>query len=212
MNMRLEMADHTGTHLDGLNHVSIGNRLYNGYTVDETLGVFGTSKLGMEKTPPIFTRGVLVDVATSKRVTTLDSGYSITSNDIKSALKEKNAEIRKGDAVLVATGWDRLWMSNNQKFNSPCPGIDLSAARWIAERGASIVGSDTWQVEVVPLTKSRELAPIHQFLLTKNGIRLIENLKLEELQRDGVTEFLFVCLPLRIKGGSGSPVTPLAVT
>jgi len=56
MNTRLEMADHTGTHIDGLNHISIGERLYNGHVSEEIMGTFGTEKLGIEKTPPIFTR------------------------------------------------------------------------------------------------------------------------------------------------------------
>jgi kynurenine formamidase len=212
MNTRLEMADHTGTHIDSLNHVSIGERVYNGVIAEEIVGTFGSTKLGIEKTPPIFTKGILMDVAMSKGVQVLDPGYAISAKDLKDSLRTKNLELEKGDAVLVHTGWAKHWMTDNKKFLGPVPGIDLSAAEWLADQGAAVVGADTWNVEVDPSEDLRGADAVHQHLLTKNGIRLIENLSLEELSRDCVSEFLFVCLPLRLKGGSGSPITPIAVT
>ena len=211
MNVRLEMADHTGTHMDGLNHISISDRLYNGHKSEEVTGTFGTSKLGVEKTPPIFTRGVLVDVAAYKGVEKLEGGYAITEDDIESALRKEGLTLRQGDVLLVATGAGSLWMSNNDKYSGPCPGIGMAAAHWIASRGTVMVGADTWNVEVDPCEKKGESEAVHQFLLTKNGIRLIENMNLEELRRDKVKEFLFVCLPLKVKGGTASPVSPIAV-
>jgi len=212
MNTRLEMADHTGTHIDGLNHISIGERLYNGYFSEEITGTFGTSKLGIEKTPPIFTRGILIDVAAFSRVPSLDGGYAINVKEIRSCLESAHLSVKSGDAVLVRTGWGRYWMSNNAKFLGPVPGIDLSAAEWLEREGAVVVGSDTWNVEVDPATPMKGADAVHQHLITKSGVRMIENMYLEELSNDKVGEFLFVCLPLRIKGGTGSPVTPLAVT
>jgi kynurenine formamidase len=211
MNTRLEMSDHTGTHLDGLNHISISERLYNGYDADTLTGAAGTSKLGMEKTPPIVTRGILVDVATHKGVKVLKAGESVTAKDLKDALAEEGVGLKRGDAVLVATGWGRLWMQNNRKYSNSCPGIDLSAAEWLAEEGIVIFGADTWNGEVDPTKVQRGADRVHQHLLVKNGIRIIENMYLEELQRDKVTEFLFVCLPLRLKGATASPVTPIAI-
>lgn len=102
-------------------------------------------------------------------------------------------------------------MKDNAKFLGPVPGIDLSAAEFFEREGASIVGSDTWNVEVDPAVPMRGADAVHQHLITKSGIRMIENLYLEGLSKDNVKEFLFVCLPLRIKGGSGSPVSPIAV-
>jgi kynurenine formamidase len=211
MNVRLEMADHTGTHMDGLNHISIVDRLYNGHKSGEVTGTFGTSRLGVEKTPPIFTRGVLADVAGYKGVSTLEGGYAITENDIRSTLKNEGIALRGGDVLLVATGSDRLWMSNNDKYSGPCPGIGLAAARWIASQGVVMVGADTWNVEVDPCEIKGESEAVHQYLLTKNGIRLIENMRLDELRCDKVSQFLFVCLPLKVKGGTASPVSPIAV-
>lgn len=211
MNTRLEMADHTGTHIDGLNHISIGDRLYNGYFSEEVMGSSGTTKLGIEKTPPIFTRGVLVDVAEQMKVESLDGGVAIPAEKIREVLNANNLKITSGDAVLIRTGWGRYWMKDNAKFLGPVPGIDLSAAEFFEREGASIVGSDTWNVEVDPAVPMRGADAVHQHLITKSGIRMIENLYLEGLSKDNVKEFLFVCLPLRIKGGSGSPVSPIAV-
>ncbi|HXQ92996.1 MAG TPA: cyclase family protein [Nitrososphaerales archaeon] len=212
MNTRLEMADHTGTHIDGLNHISIGEKLYNGHVSEEIMGTFGTEKLGIEKTPPIFTRGVLIDVASFSKVTALEGGYAISAKEIRNCMEAAKMKITEGDVALIRTGWGRYWMSDNTKFLGPVPGIDLSAAEWLANQGAVVVGSDTWNVEVDPSKEVRGADDVHQYLITKNGIRMIENLFLEEVSRDRVSEFLFVCLPLRIRGGTGSPVTPLAVT
>jgi kynurenine formamidase len=212
MNTRLEMADHTGTHIDGLNHISIGERLYNGHLSEEIMGTFGTTKLGIEKTPPIFTRGVLIDIASFSKVSALDGGYAISAKEIRDCTESNHITITEGDTVLVRTGWGRYWMSDNVKFLGPVPGIDLSAAEWLAGQGAAVIGSDTWNVEVDPSKELRGADEVHQYLITKNGIRMMENLFLEDISHDHVEEFLFVCLPLRIRGGTGSPVTPIAVS
>jgi kynurenine formamidase len=214
LNMRLEMADHTGTHIDSLNHVSIDGGLYGGVSSEEIAGTFGTSRLGIESMPPIFTRGVLADVASFKGVKMLKSSHAITSDELESTLEHGGAEIAPGDALMVATGWAQMWMKDNRGYSATCPGIDMSAAEWAVRKKVSVIGADTWNVEVSPPLKRKAGAvfnTVHQHLIARNGIRLIENMNLETLRRDKVSEFLFVCLPLLIKGGSGSPVTPIAI-
>jgi len=210
MNTRLEMADHTGTHIDGLNHTSIDGRLYNGFSANEITGTFGTSKLGMEKTPPIFTRGLLVDVASFRKVEMLGLGHVISPEDIESCLAKENIRIKRGDAILIRTGWSKLWMSDNEKFVGPCPGIGLSAAQMLVDYGVSLVGVDTSNGEATPNEDPKNADAVHQLLLVKNGVRILENLELDALKNEGVTEFAFVCLPLPIKGGAGSPISPIA--
>jgi len=51
----------------------------------------------------------------------------------------------------------------------------------------------------------------HLYLLPQKGIYIIENLNLEELARDRCYAFGFVCLPLKFRGATGSPVRPVAV-
>jgi kynurenine formamidase len=211
MNLRLEMSDHTGTHIDGINHTSIDGLLYNGLSASEVTNTFGTSRLGMEKTPPIFTRGILADIASMVGVDRLQPGYVISAEEIESFLTKRELRVRKGDALLIRTGWSQLWMSDNKNYVGSCPGIGLSAARWAAQEGVALVGVDTSNGEVAPNEDPEEVDAVHQFLIVKNGIRIIENLDLEGLKDEGVAEFAFICLPLLIRGGAGSPVSPIAV-
>ena len=210
MNLRLEMADHTGTHIDGLNHTSVDGCLYNGFSAKEITETFGTSKLGMDKTPPIFTRGIMVDVASLHKVERLEPGYVISVKEIETSLVERKIRIERGDAVLIRTGWGQLWMSDNEKYMGPCPGIGLSAAQFLAEQGVVLVGVDTSNGEASPNEDPQEMDAVHQLLIVRNGIRIVENLELESLRNEGVVEFAFICLPLPIKGGAGSPVSPIA--
>lgn len=212
MNMKLSMADHTGTHLDGINHISINGKLYNGHDADSMTSTFGTDKLGIEKSPQIFTRGVFLDVARLKGKEVLDSDYVITVADLEQCLGQKGLDIQPGDAVIIRTGWTKYWMKDNAKYLSPVPGIGKAVGRWLVEKRIAVVGLDTYNVEVDPNEDPQEEDSVHQILLVENGIRLIENLTLEDAHRDEIGEFLFVCLPLLVKGGSGSPITPIAVT
>ncbi|MDA4123526.1 MAG: cyclase family protein [Thaumarchaeota archaeon] len=212
MNVKISMADHSGTHIDALNHTSINGLLYNGTPAEEVTGTFGTTKLGIDRTPPIFTRGVLLDVAGAKRKAVLDPGYAITASDIESCIKRQGIKLGRGDAVLIRTGWSKYWMKDNGKYLGPCPGIGKEAARLLVEKKIVLVGADAWNPEVDPNEDPEEDDVVHQMLIVKNGIRIIENLDLEELVKEKARAFLFVCLPLLVKGGSGSPITAMAVT
>ena len=53
--------------------------------------------------------------------------------------------------------------------------------------------------------------PVHELLIVKNGIYILENLDLEGLANDKVYEFAFIFSPLRLKGATGSPGNPIAV-
>jgi len=211
MNVRIEMPDHIGTHIDALNHISRGDALYGGYSSREITGTSGTSKLGIETMPPIVTREILIDVPKLLKVDTVESDYVITPDDIETVLKNNRITIQSGDALLFRTGWGKYWMVDNEKYMKSAPGIGEDSASWIARNKILVVGGDTDDVEVAPGQKSDEAFPCHQILITDNGVPIIENMNLEELSRDDSTQFLFVCLPLRLKGASGSPISPIAL-
>jgi hypothetical protein len=88
MSLRLEISDHSGTHIDSLNHSSIDGTLYNGFEANKITDMFGTSKLGMDKTPPIFSRGVLIDVAGYRNREMVDDSYAISPEEIQSILDQ----------------------------------------------------------------------------------------------------------------------------
>lgn len=202
-----------GTQFDGLAHITIGGVAYNCYDTmptDRPLRT-GFDKMGVEKVGTIFTRGVLVDVAGLKGVDMLDAGYEVTRADLEEALRKQGVAIKPGDAVLIHTGWGKLWMKDNAKYNSSPAGPGIEAANWLVERQPVLVGADTFPVEVFPNPDKDLFAPVHQILLVVNGIYLLENLDLEALARDRVYEFAFMMQPLKIKGGTGSTVAPSAV-
>jgi kynurenine formamidase len=200
-----------GTQFDGLGHLGIGERFYNGHRRSEFAQPGGLTKLGIEHVGAIVTRGVLVDVAAFKSVAMIEGGAEITRADLEGALARQRVEIRSGDVVILHTGWGSLWMQDNARFLANAPGIGLQAAQYLVDREVVVVGSDAWGVEVFPNPDATLAAPVHQLLLARNGIYLFENLVTEELARDQTYEFAFVFAPLRLKGATGSPGNPIAI-
>ncbi len=211
---RLEMVDHLGTHLDSLNHVSMDNKFYNGVDAFETTTPRGTLKLGIESVPPIVTRGVMVDAASLHGKEILEKGHSVKPEEVERFLTEKGLTVEKGDALFVYTGVSKLWMepSKYNEYFEASPGIGFDLAKWLDRKDVSIAGADTPGTEVAPSELKGTRLPVHQYLITKSGIRLIDNIKLDELASDKVYEFLFICSPLPIKGATASPVAPVAIT
>ncbi len=200
-----------GTQLDGLGHVGIGDVFYNGFDRREFATPKGLTKLGIENVGVFLTRGVLLDIALLKGKARLDKGYEITDRDLKLASKNQRLEIRRGDAVFVHTGWGALWNVDNELYTSGEPGIGVSAANFLAERGIILVGADNWALDVRPSADPELLYPAHPILVTKNGIYILENLDTSMLARDKVHEFVFFFAPLRLKGATGSPGNPVAI-
>lgn len=204
-----------GTQFDGLGHVGVrvGSEdiFYNGHKLSEFGDTYGLKKLGVENVGPIFTRGVLIDVAGRKGDRPLPIGYAITPDDLKQALAATKLKLRPGDAVLINTGHGQLWMTDNKTFAEGEPGIGLAAAKWLAEQKVSLIGSDNWAIEAVPSEDPDRPFEAHQVLLVRHGIYLLENLDLQQLLDDKVYEFAFVFSPLRLKGATGSPGNPIAI-
>ncbi len=112
------------------------------------------------------------------------------------------------DVVLVHTGHLRDWPDH--EFG-PEPGLSLEAALALAEHAPLAVGADNAAVEVLPSVIPGRVQPVHVELIVERGIYLVEWLGLEEMAASGHSEFLFICLPLKITGGTGSLVRPVAV-
>jgi kynurenine formamidase len=206
---------HVGTQLDGLGHIGVhfsdDDYFYNGFKRSQIATTSGLTKLGVENIGAIFTRGVLVDVAKFKRVERLEPGYVITPRDIEETLKAEKVQITPGDVVVIRTGHGRLWMKNNDLYNSGEPGIDVDAAKWLIEKKIVMLGGDTFANEVIPSPRKNDVVPSHQWLVLRNGIYSLENLDLEQLSADNVYEFAFVFTPLKLKGAAGAPGNPIAV-
>lgn len=199
-----------GTQFDGFAHQSIENSHYNCFKTEDIATRTGFTKLGIEKVGTLMTRGVLVDVAALKGVDMLGDTYEITVQDLQQALQRQNVSLQPGDAVIIHTGWGRLWGKDNARFMKSNPGIGVAAAEWLAKQDPMLVGADTPPVEVNPNPDPQISLPIHQIMLVINGIHLLENLKLDELAAKKVYEFAFVMQPLKLRGFTGSTVAPTA--
>jgi kynurenine formamidase len=204
-----------GTQFDGLGHVGVrvGNEdvFYNGNKLSEFGDTYGLKKLGVENAGAFVTRGILLDLAAVKEERSLPIGYVITPDDLQKALKFAKTDIRPGDVVLIHTGHGFWWKRDNKKFHDGEPGIGLAAGRWLSEQKVALIGSDNWAIEVVPSQDADRPFEVHQWLLTRHGIYLLENLDLDGLAQDRAYEFAFVFAPLRLKGATGSPGNPLAI-
>lgn len=208
---RIEMTTHVGTHIDALGHVSDGERLYNGFDAGEALTDWGLAKLGIERTPPMITRGLLIDVAALDGGPHLEAGRVVTPEDLERALAAAGTIIEPGDMVLIRTGWGRYFDVDNARYVAGEPGIDVPAARWLTAQGVVAIGADTMALEVLPNPDHTKGLPVHQHCLAEAGVHIIENLMLEELAADGVARFCLVVLPPKIRGATGAPVRPVAI-
>jgi kynurenine formamidase len=200
-----------GTQFDMFPHQTIGNQFYNCFDNDEIATRNGFTKLGVEKIGTLFTRGVLIDVAALKGVPMLPAGYEITAADLQSGLQRQGVSLQAGDAVLIHTGYGKLWNVDNVTYNKDTPGIGAPAAEWLAKQDVMLIGADTFAVEAFPNADKNISLPVHQIALVVNGIFLLENLKLDELAAAKAYEFAFIVQPLKVKGGTGSTVAPVAV-
>jgi kynurenine formamidase len=199
-----------GTQFDGFTHQSIENSHYNCFKTEDISTRSGFTKLGIEKVGTLMTRGVLIDVAALKGVDILGDGYEITVQDLQQALQRQNVSLQPGDAVIINTGWSRLWGKDNARYMKGNPGIGVPAAEWLVRQDPMLVGGDSPPIEVNPNPDPQISLPIHQIMLVVNGIYLLENLKLDELAARRVYEFALVVQPLKLRGFTGSTVAPTA--
>lgn len=200
-----------GTQFDGFAHQTFGNNLYNCFKVDEVSTRTGFTKLGIQNVGALVTRGVMIDIAGLKGVDTLAETYEITVQDLQQALARQKLTLQPGDAVIIHTGWGKLWEKDNARYSRGNPGIGVAAGEWLARQNPMLVGADTPPVEVSPNPDTQVSLPIHQMMLVVNGIHLLENLKLDELAAKRAYEFAFIVEPLKIQGGTGSTVAPIAI-
>jgi len=186
-------------------------------------------KLGIEKVPPIITSGILLDAkATIGMGEALDAGAVITKADIDTMMRAQGMSgrgIMQGDAVFIHTGWGERWSdpTQDQEYYSMGPGLGYDAAQYLGEQGVALVSLDNPFTDPVsrgqlmgtagPAEGTPEGLPfaIHHHNLSQAGVLQIQNSRLRDIAADEVWSFCTMILPLRIAGGSGSPVRPVAI-
>jgi kynurenine formamidase len=206
------MTEHAGTHIDALCHQAEDLRLYGGQEVDGGIQTpYGFTELGAETIAPLITRGVLFDMARYRGVDNIVEGNPIGFAELEAAAQQQGVTVGEGDVVLLRTGNGALW--NDPVTYLQAGGVSGGVSSWLASKGVRAVGADNmaWDEIGVVDPDLKVTLPGHLILLVRHGIYIIENLFLEELARDECYEFTFICLPLKLRGATGSPVRPVAV-
>lgn len=199
-----------GSQMDGLGHLGIEHVYYNGNKVADFGDATGLKKLGIDKVPPLVTRGVMLDMAAYYKTDIVKEGTAFNVKEIEEAAKAQNVEIRQGDVVLFHTGWLGLIGKDDKRYNGGEPGLGAEGAKYLTGKGVVAVGADTWGVEAVPF-ETGNVFEIHQILLAMNGTYILENMDTSELAKDKAYEFLFVLGQPRFKGGVQSMINPVAI-
>ncbi len=198
------------THIDALCHFWYGGKLYNGYD-EKYITTRGALRCAIDNVPSIITRGILLDVAGFKGLACLPNGYSITAQDMEACAHAQGVQVLSGDILLLRTGWLNKFKEDPSYFDSGEPGPGEESLEWLHRKEVVAVGADNVAVEVKPHRNPSAQLPFHDHWLRDIGGYIIEWVELEELARDKVYEFLFVAAPLRVIGGAGSPINPLAI-
>jgi kynurenine formamidase len=209
---------HSGAHIDALAHMTVqrdGDDHWRGGSASVDLGDFGPRRGDAAELPVLWTRGVLFDVPRYRGVEYLGRGEPVTADELQAVASSQRVELQPGDVALIRSGYMSHWPDPERLDANRGPGPDISAARWLVEQGVIATGSDTETYEVQPApdrgTPSNP-QPVHTLLLNDHGIYILESLDLEQLAADAIFEFLFVALPLKIAGATGSMIDPIAVT
>jgi kynurenine formamidase len=219
------MHNHTGSHLDTFAHIYRENSLFNNMPPPKPAGTVHGDAASVKF---MVGRGVLLDVARYKKSDPLPVDYWITLEDLQNTAKSQNVEIRKGDILLVRTGWRKTWDepdasgrldAAHTKWHQPQPGVGPDSLKFFNDMDIVAVGSDNAALEwgFPPDPKYQRKAfgylalPIHTDFLWNRGAYIMEILNLDELAKDQAYEFLFVLGPLLLRGGIGVPINPIAI-
>lgn len=205
----LYMAEHSGTHIDALCHQAEDLHLYGGAEVTANVQTSaGFTELGVETIAPIVRHGVLLNLVQDSD---LKPQSLVDAADLEQAAKRSRVVVTEGDVVLVRTGYGQYWEDPDRYLAAP--GMSASASAWLGDRGVFAVGSDNvaWDLPGFVDPEIGTTLPGHVVLIVRRGIHIMENLFLEELAAHGVHEFLFLALPLKVAGGTGSPIRPVAL-
>lgn len=200
-----------GSQIDGLGHIGVDHVYYNGTKAKDFVDNKGLTKFSTHELPPIVTRGVLLDMAEFYGKHMLDAGTAFNETEIKAAMEKQGVSIGKGDVVLFHTGWLNKADTDKAAYMKGEPGPGVGGAKFLASLGVVAVGSDTWGVEAIPFEQEGQVFPVHQELLAKNGIYILETMDTRELAKDDAFEFLFVLGQPKFVGSVQAIINPVAI-
>jgi kynurenine formamidase len=205
-----------GSHIDALCHMAYKGRFYNGVPYESVTPEKGCT-LGIHNLKDgVVTRGVLIDIPRLRNVPALEAGTHVFREDIEAWEKQAGVRVGPGDALLLRVGRRPAGARGGGGR-----GLDASFLPFLKDRDVAIMGGDAADVGVVQGCTNTEPVPtmcwnpVHKFVLVARGMHLFDGLDMEAVAATAARlkrwEFLFVAAPIRVPGGSGAPVNPLAV-
>ncbi len=210
---------HAGTHVDALNHIGEirGDKIILGKDVDAstTREWWGCNWMDGSKFHPIILRAVILDMLeylggedTGGEIT-LPRKYAITADDIKGCMEASNIELKPDEptAFLIRTGMIKYFNKKMDNYGGDAAGPNVDTEKYLVSIGGVLTGSDTVSYEQMLVGDH----PVHRWMM-QNGILMNEVLDLEEVCEAKVTEGVYVALPLKMKGTSGSLIDPIVIT
>jgi kynurenine formamidase len=205
----ISMFTHCGTHVDTLNHFGYRDSIWNGFTIKDHLGSTGWTVAGPDTHPPVIARGVLLDVASALDLDVLPDSFVIGPDELEMTASRQGTEVRPGDVVMVRTGRGATW-PDPAAYLPREPGLDRAGARWLAERGAAMIGADNIALEHLPSTDAENWLPVHTYLLAEAGVPIIEVVDLEAITEEELYEFCYLGAALKLRGATAGPMRALA--
>jgi kynurenine formamidase len=222
-------GQHGAPSIDAIGHIGHNGLLFGGVDAFKSTsdprgigrsGVGANLDIAHYPTKLLVNRGVLLDVArfVNRSPEPLPDTFHVDRGVLEETADYQRVKVRRGDTVLIRTGWGRFFTDNPTKYaGANAAGVDLSGARWLVKSGSRVVGNDTLTFEVRPPVATPpevpqvQIFPVHMLVIADNGINIIENYFLEEIAKAKEYEFLLVVPPLKIRGGTGSALRSFAL-
>jgi kynurenine formamidase len=208
------------TQYDGLGHVWYGDQLWNGYDAKTTIGSMSKASVLPIAEKGVVGAAVLIDMARHRGKDALDPGETFTHTDLLECAAQQGVTIKEHSILIVRTGWiAKFYRVKRQDFykgwNEPGLTYSLELAEWFRDMEIPNLVTDTIANEVTTDPVSGIAMPLHGALMRNLGVLMTEIAWLEDLAddcaSDGVYEFLYVAAPLKVVGGTGAPVNPIAI-
>ena len=207
------------TQWDSMAHIGYDGQFYNGRPYSIVTATDGAAQNSIDKTVGrLVSRGVLLDIAGLEGVPSLAPSHEITADDLDAACARQGVEVGSGDIVLIRTGWYRYYLDESlgvPYVGTEIPGLGVSCCEWLHDREVAAVASDNQAIEVKPNPHPEWGLPVHMILIRDMGMTLGEIFNLEDLaaacESDGVWDFFFSGVGLKVSNAVGSPVSPIAI-
>jgi kynurenine formamidase len=203
------------TQWDALSHVYYDGLLYNGYP-SVSVSSQGAARCSIDKVDVkgISSRGVLLDVGRHRSANDIDPDRTIGRDELDQVAAAQGVVVGVGDIVMVRTGWYSRFIETRDPTVAVA-GLDWRCAAWLHDRDVAAIAADNMAVEDLRPSVDGLPMPMHCICLRDMGMMFGELWNLDGIALDcafdGIYEFLIVAPPLRVTGGVGSPVNPIAL-